>query len=465
MLTVDRIFTPGLAQVAYIVSDRSTGETAVIDPRRDVDAYVDWANDNHCVITAILETHVHADFVSGSRELALRTNAPIYSSRLGAQEFAHTPLDDGDTIAIGAGYLQALWTPGHTPEHMSFLLFDPESQANPVAMFSGDLLFVGEVGRPDLLGPDHTSQLVSDLYDSIHHRIAGLPDDLVIYPGHTAGSSCGRQIGDAPSTTLGDERRFNYALAPMDRESFIREVLTDMPVPPPYYPVLKRINKVGAPLLDALTAPTLMNAEALANHQSDILVLDVRKTASALSAHVPGSLLAEIGPNFIAQIGWLAPYDRQIVIVADTWDDADQARVELLRIGLDTVSGYFLDGLESWIDASRPVATVPAMSVDALRDRMMRDESLVLLDVRSQSEWNTAHVPGASHLTLAAIASGNVPTLGHESMIALICGTGYRSAFAASLLAREGFRTVVNVTGGMEAWERAGLPVISNGTK
>jgi len=213
-MIVDRIFTPGLAQVAYLVADEDAGILAVIDPRRDIDAYLDWASARGLMITAILETHVHADFVSGARELAAATGAPIYASRLGNQEFPHHTLDDGDLIAVGRVALQAFWTPGHTPEHMSYLLVDPVQGNRPLALFSGDLLFVGEVGRPDLLGAEHTRVLAGHLYDTFVYRLTPLHDDVIVYPGHTAGSSCGKKIGDAPQTTMGYERE-NLVTGPL----------------------------------------------------------------------------------------------------------------------------------------------------------------------------------------------------------------------------------------------------------
>jgi hydroxyacylglutathione hydrolase len=200
---VDRVYTPGLAQVAYLVADEAAKVAAVIDPRRDIDTYLEWAADRDLRIEAILETHVHADFISGARELAAATGATVYASRRGAQEFPHHPLDDGDEVAVGRLRLRAFWTPGHTPEHLSHLLLDPDARSDPIALFSGDVLFAGEIGRPDLLGPEQTQELANQLYDTVVNRLSQLPDDVTVYPGHTAGSPCGKKIGDAPQTTIG----------------------------------------------------------------------------------------------------------------------------------------------------------------------------------------------------------------------------------------------------------------------
>ncbi|HEU5434367.1 MAG TPA: MBL fold metallo-hydrolase, partial [Thermomicrobiales bacterium] len=244
-MIVDRVYTPGLAQVASRVADDAAGHAAVIDPRRDIADYLAWAERHGVTIAAILETHVHADFVSGARELAAATGAPIYAGRLGATAVPHIPLDDGDTIALGSLTLRALWTPGHTPEHISYLLFDRTQGSEPLALFSGDVLFVGEIGRPDLLGPDAQQSLIEQLWQTVSQRLATLPDRVIVYPGHTAGSPCGKQIGAAPQTTIGQEKAFNYAFQQPNEEAFVHAVMAGMPKPPAYYPHMKRVNKIG----------------------------------------------------------------------------------------------------------------------------------------------------------------------------------------------------------------------------
>lgn len=241
-MIIDRVFTPGLAQVAYLVADEHAGDVAVIDPRRDVEVYLSWADARALRISAILETHVHADFVSGAHDLARASGAPIFTSRLANQDFQHHPLDDGDEVTIGTLILRALWSPGHTPEHLSYLLIHPEHGESGVALFSGDALFVGEVGRPDLLGETETQRLANQLYETVVQRFAPLDNAVVVYPGHTAGSACGKKIGDAPHTTIGEEKRANYAFQAQSRDAFVSMVLEGMPQPPTYYPVLKRVN-------------------------------------------------------------------------------------------------------------------------------------------------------------------------------------------------------------------------------
>ncbi|MFM8594283.1 MAG: MBL fold metallo-hydrolase [Chloroflexota bacterium] len=231
-MIIDRVYTPGLAQVAYLIGDERTGKAAVIDPRRDIAAYLDWAAEKGMTFAAICETHVHADFVSGATEMADETGAPIYAGRLGESAFPHVPLDDGDEIAVGTLVLRALWTPGHTPEHIAYLAIDPSISPDPAAMFSGDVLFSNEIGRPDLLGEEAQHALIEQLHETITSRLADLPDDLVVYPGHTAGSPCGKKIGDAPQTTMRQERLVNYAFNQPTKDAVLRVVMESMPKPP-----------------------------------------------------------------------------------------------------------------------------------------------------------------------------------------------------------------------------------------
>jgi hydroxyacylglutathione hydrolase len=461
-MIIDRIFTPGLAQVAYLIADESTSEVAVIDPRRDVEAYIVWAAERDFTITAILETHIHADFVSGSLELAARTGAPIYASWLGEQTFPHTPLRDGESVSVGSLSLTALWTPGHTPEHLAFLLFDPARGADPVALFSGDVLFVGDVGRPDLLGADKIQELATKLYYTVMDRLCPLRDDLMVYPGHTAGSSCGKKIGEAPYTTIGNERITNYAFQARSRDAFVRMVLDGMPPAPTYYPVMKRVNWHGAPLIKDLPVPTALTADQVANKAaSGAIVIDARLFQQFGEAHVPGSVAAGLGPNFVAWMGWLAPYDEDLILVLPSDDQLAEATTELHRIGLDRIAGYLAGGMEQWTAAGHTVETLPQTTAPALAERLDTAPQTIVLDVRSDDEWKSDHIPGAVHLYAGEIARGANPPLPRDAEIMVICASGYRSSFAASLLQDRGYTNVINVDGGMEAWNERKLPVLS----
>ena len=459
--TLDRVFTPGLAQVAYLVADEAAGVAAVIDPRRDIDAYTDWAAARGVRIAAILETHVHADFVSGARELAAATGAPIYVSRLGEQDFPHEALDDGGEVAVGRLRLKALWTPGHTPEHVAYLLLDPAAGEGPRALCSGDALFVGEVGRPDLLGEEQTQRLAGQLFHTVTERLARLPDDLVVYPGHTAGSACGKKIGDAPSTTIGQEKLVNYAFQARRKDEFVRMVLGGMPAPPTYYAVLKQMNKAGPPLLADLPAGAPLSPEQVDERQAGgALVIDASAPDAFGTGHVPSAVFAGLGPNFTAWLGWLAPYDRDLILVLDRDEDFAAARTELRRIGLDRVAGFLAGGLGAWRAAGREVATLPQLTVRELRERLDAGEDLAVLVVRGDDEVQGGHIAGARHTFAGAIARGGDAPVGGAGPVAIICGSGYRSSVVSSLLHRRGHHNLINVSGGMTAWREAGLPTV-----
>lgn len=459
-MIIDRIFTPGLAQVAYLVADESTRDVAVIDPRRDVQVYLDWADERNLRISAILETHVHADFVSGSLELHRATGAPIYSSRLGDQEFDHRPLQDGDRVAVGNLELEARWTPGHTPEHIVFLLFDPASSDEPQAMFSGDLIFAGEVGRPDLLGDAHTAQLARQLFQTLQHRIADLSDDLLVYPGHTAGSACGRKIGDAAVTTLGAERHFTYAYRYENEEDFVRGVMDDMPAPPPYYPRMKMVNRVGPALLDTLNPGGPLSAEevsiAIAHGAT---VIDAREERHFDSAHIRGSFYAGSRSDFIAWVGWRAPYDAPVILVLDEDEQFEQFRTELHRIGIDAVLGFLEGGIDAWIAHGGEVDQLQVLSPERFQELLRESDTATVIDVRSRDEWKTGHIEHARNEFAGDISAGADVEVDDTAPVLLTCASGYRSRVAASMLQSRGISRIVQLDGGMDAWVAAGLPV------
>ena len=461
-MVIERFYTPGLAHVAYGVADPEQKDAAIIDPRRDIDDYLAWAEDRGFRIVAILETHVHADFVSGARELAAATGAPLYAGRLGETEFPHQPLDDGDEVPVGRLRLRALWTPGHTPEHISYLLFDPLHGEEPVALFSGDVLFAGEIGRPDLLGPEATRGLIEQLYETVFERLASLPDAVVVYPGHGAGSPCGKKIGDAAQTTIGMEKLVNYAFQAREKADFVRAVMEGMPLPPAYYPTMKRVNKVGPALLrDVPEGGPLTVAAAETLQRAGALVIDARTPAEFAAGHLPGAVNVGLGTNFAIWAGWLAPYGRQVVLILANDADYEQARTELRRIGIDDVAGYLADGFAAWVASGRPVERLEELPAEALAARITgKSNGFRVLDVRDESEWTAGHVPGARNIAAGALAVGTELDFGPDEPVAVICGTGYRSSVAASLLQQRGLRQVMTVPGGMAAWTEAGLPVV-----
>jgi hydroxyacylglutathione hydrolase len=460
-MIVERVYTPGLAEVAYYVADETAREVAIIDPRRDVEEYLDWMSERGLKLVAILETHVHADFVSGARELTAATGAPVYAGKLGATEFPHVALEDGQEIPVGSLTLKAFWTPGHTPEHIAYLLFDPAQGSDPVALFSGDILFAGEIGRPDLLGADAQKALIEQLHDTIYNRLKPLPDDVIVYPGHTAGSPCGKKIGDAPQTTMGQEKTFGYAFNQPDKASFMQVVMDGMPKPPAYYPFMKKVNKVGPALLSELPAGKALSPDRVeAMQASGALVMDVRPRSEYAKGHVPGAAAVGLGANFAIWAGWLTPYDRDVVIIAATEAEFVEARTDLRRIGIDHVIGWLDGGMAAWSAAGKPIQTMDSMTVHDLA-KQIEDGSLVVLDVRDRTEWQEASVPGAVNCSAGEIAQGAEPQL-NGGRVAVICGSGYRSMVAASLLQAAGRENLVNVEGGMTAWQDAGLPTSTN---
>jgi hydroxyacylglutathione hydrolase len=459
-MEIARFYMPGLAQVAYGVADPAERVAALIDPRRDIGEYLAWAADHDYRIVAILETHVHADFVSGARELAAATGAPVYAGRLGDTEFPHRPLNDGDRIPVGHLTFQAFWTPGHTPEHMAYLLFDPSAGDEPVALFSGDVLFAGEIGRPDLLGEEKLDGLVEHLYETVTNRLARLPNNVVVYPGHGAGSPCGKKIGDAAQTTIGQEKRFNYAFQLRSKDDFVRSVMAGMPHPPAYYPIMKRVNKQGPALLEDLPTGAPLSADDVARElESGSLVIDTRDPAEFAASHIPGSVNVGLGSSFAIWAGWLAPYDRGVVLVLPGDGHYANVRTELRRVGIDKVEGYLEGGMAAWTEAGHPIDSLPEMSVAELAVSMDTPKNAPrVMDVRDETEWAAGHIPGAVNLPAGLLAQGVEAPLDPDSPVALICGTGYRSAVAASLLKQRGMRNVIAIPGGMSAWTEAGLP-------
>lgn len=452
-MIVKRFFTPELAQVAYAVGD--AGKVAIIDPRRDVDIYTEWADVTDNEIVAVLETHVHADFVSGSLELASRTGAPIYASRLGEQEFDHVPVEDGMTLDIGTVQLTAIHTPGHTPEHIAWKAEDSSAPDAKPLLFSGDALFVGDVGRPDLLGQGRTQELVDSLYETVSSIFKTLPDDMIVYPDHTAGSSCGKNIGSEPYTTIGNEKAMNYAFKPDSREAFADAVMRDMPEPPAYYPVMKKVNKQGAVPLDTLGRMQRLTADQLQDQiASGAMVIDTRSQKEFAAGHIPGSVFVGVGSSFSTWMGWLAPYDRDLALIANDEEQAQEALTMLHRIGLDRVAGYHA-GVESWRQSGRSLASLEVASAEEVMREQNSGEKPMVLDVRSESEYDSGHIDGAEHQFLGKIAQGDLPALDRSEEVTVVCGAGYRSTVAASLMMANGFKDVRNIAGGMEAWNEA----------
>jgi hydroxyacylglutathione hydrolase len=448
-----------LAQYSYVISD--AGKAVVIDPIRDVDRYMAYASRMGLKITHILETHIHADFAAGSVALAEATGAELALSGYDVGErFAyampHRALKDGDSVEIGKLRLDALHTPGHTPEHVSFLLFDLDrSTAEPLALFSGDFLFAGSLGRPDLLGEEAKLGLARELCKSVQERIAKLHDGVQIYPGHGAGSLCGSGMSERSETTLGYERAtdpfFSYGEA-----EFVEKILASVPPMPEYYPRMKDLNARGAAALRSLPGGVALSAEEVGRlcRNAGVTLLDLRRPEAFGGAHIEGAISIGAGQNLSMWAGWLIDAETSIVLISEQGDD-EEARRALVRVGLDGIVGYLDGGMTRWIDAGFEFARTMQKTVAEVEAE--RGDALVL-DVRSDQERAEGSIPGSEHVMLGDLPQA-MGRLTKTQRIITACGTGYRSSIAASLLARAGFTNVSSMDGGMNAWTHRGLPV------
>ncbi len=443
-----------LAQASYLIG--SDGEAAVVDPRRDVDVYIEAAKARGLRIEHVIETHLHADFVSGHRELAEKTGAKIYFGARAKAAFPHVAVRDGDEIRMGSVTLRFLETPGHTPESVSVLVTDRSRSETPEAVLTGDTLFIGDVGRPDLLGARMSAEeLAGMLYDSLHRKLLTLPDSVKVYPAHGAGSLCGRNISSETSSTIGDQRRFNWALRPMPREEFVRLLTTDLPEAPAYFSRDAALNREGPqPLADLPPVPELSPAEVEKALAAGAVLLDTRGTAEYGAGHVPGSVHIGLSGQFASWAGTLLSPQAPVVLVGEDPERVAEARLRLARVGLESIAGQLSGGVEAWQASGRPLARTEQIDVGELHERLREDPELRVADVRRPPEWNGGHIAGALAMPLHQLAE-LAPALDRTRPFAAICAGGYRSSIATSVLERLGFLRVINVVGGMGAWAAA----------
>ena len=463
-------FIPGLAIASYMVGDEKARQVAVIDPTRDVDEYIRIARDEGLRITHILETHVHADYISGSAELKARLGGEpkVVVSGMGGKQwtppYADIIVKDGDEVTLGQIRLKAMHTPGHTPEHVAWALYDDgRSKEAPWMLFTGDFVFVGDVGRPDLLGPEQQKELAHHLYHSVFQKLPAIPDFTEIFPGHGSGSLCGKAIGSRRSSSLGYERRYNSALQQKPEQQWTDTLLKDMPLAPPYFRRMKQVNAQGPAILGReLPGQKRMTAKEIHDRLCEnCMVLDVRPKEAYASAHIPGSINIPLGQNLPSWAGWVLPYDKKLVIVPADPADMPEVATHLIRVGLDQVEGYMEDGMDAWENHGFEVSQLEAVSVQELDQRLKGDakQRPFVLDVRTESEWNGGHIDGALHVHGGVLKDryGEVPK---NRPVAVICGTGYRGSIAASFLKSRGYENVANVLGGMTAWKAAGLATV-----
>jgi hydroxyacylglutathione hydrolase len=462
----EQFYLTCLAHASYMIG--SEGEAAVIDPQRDVDIYLQAAAEQNLEIRHIFETHLHADFVSGHKELAARTGAKIYIGARANAGFPHVALIDGFEVKVGGVRLRALETPGHTSESICLVVTDESEShtepASPTAVLTGDTLFIGDVGRPDL-SPTHTPrELAGLLYDSLHQKLLALPNEVMVYPAHGAGSLCGRAMRAERSSTIGQERLTNYALQIGSREEFIAQLTNNLPNRPEYFLEDAEINRSGAAALtDLLPLPALTPLEVQALLQQNANVLDVRAGDEFAAEHVPRSINIALAGQFASWAGGILGIHSKPVLIGDGIAQIEEARLRLARVGIEDVRGYLAGGLAAWQKAGLPVATTAQISPSELNQRLLNGSlrPLDVLDVRREAEWQAGHIGEVQCRPLDTFPQG-LPLIDKARPVAVHCKSGYRSMIACSLLERAGHRNVMNVSGGFDGWHTAGLPEASS---
>lgn len=451
------IYETGLAQASYFIGCQKTKEAIVIDPRRDINEYLEIAEREKLKITKITETHIHADFLSGSRELAAATGAEILLSDEGGKdwsyEFAHTGLKDGNIFKVGNLKFEVIHSPGHTPEHISFLLTDTAASDNPIMIFTGDFVFVGDIGRPDLLekaaGITGTQEIgAHQMFNSLK-RFNELPDYVQVWPGHGAGSACGKALGAVPSSTVGYEKLVNWALNINDEEEFVKALLEGQPEPPFYFAMMKKMNKVGPAILGGLPFPAKLNLSQFKNHvDNKTTIVDTRDKFSFAGGHIPGSYNIQDNTAFSTWTGWLLNYDENFILIAPEHRVQELTKA-LIRIGLDNIAGYYSD-LDSWATAGHELEIVNQITCEELTRKFENDE-VQLIDVRGVSEYLSGNIYKAENIH-AGYLSKNLDKISTEKEVVIHCQSGDRSSIACSILLKYGFKNISNLTGGYSTW-------------
>jgi glyoxylase-like metal-dependent hydrolase (beta-lactamase superfamily II)/rhodanese-related sulfurtransferase len=451
---VQQFFVPGLAHSSYLLG--GTNVCAIVDPARDIDRYIEAAAAMGMQISHVLQTHLHADFVSGHLDLADRTGATVCAPKSARCAFDHTPLADGDTVEIEDLLIEVIETPGHTPEHVSYVVRDHARGRQPVAVFCGDTLFVGDVGRPDLF-PGKADKLASALYDSLHGKLLKLPDFCEVLPAHGAGSLCGRAMGAKRTSTIGYEKKSNAALRIRSREAFVRSLTTNMPAAPDHFSRCSAINGRGPALVRKLPVPQALGAEDFHKRarRKNAVVVDLRGLEGFGGLHVPASWNIDVDGNFATFAGWVLPADGDILLVADTPQQVRKATTHLRRVGHDRVVGHLAGGVYRWARAAFPTDTVRQLSVHELHAMVTADQPFTLVDVRAASEFDVHHIRGAVNVPAPELRTRH-QELDTSRPVVCICNTGPRASLGSSILKQAGFAEVRNVAGGMTAYAAAG---------
>jgi glyoxylase-like metal-dependent hydrolase (beta-lactamase superfamily II)/rhodanese-related sulfurtransferase len=457
-LLIENFFLGCLAHASYLVG--SEGIAAVIDPQRDVEIYLDAAAQHGLKIAHIIETHLHADFVSGHRELAERTGAQIYLGASAGAMFPHMPVRDGDSLRFGNCQFDFMETPGHTVESVCIAMTDVSGLPDlprPRAVFTGDTLFVGDVGRPDLSG-DHTPQeLAAMLYMSLHEKLLKLPDETEIFPAHGAGSLCGRQMGSERSSTIGKERRTNYALQARTCDEFIRLLTDGLPPRPEYFGRDVELNRQGATAMDQIPRPVPVRAPEVFRLQSEgAIPLDTRPAMQFAVAHVPGSLHIALSGQYASWAARLLGLDKRIILIGEDADHLRESQLRLARVGIEHVDAYLEDGIVGWINGGYELDYIPQISVQEFAEMLAQEKDRIeVLDVRERGEVEAGAIENSVRIPLGQLQD-RAGELDRDKLVVVHCKGGFRSSIATSVLRRAGFRDIANLTGGFDAWTALG---------
>lgn len=453
-----------LAHASYLIADRPGGVAAVVDPQRDIDQYLAEAERLECRIEHVFLTHMHADFLAGHLELRDRVGATIHLGARASAEYSFVAMGDGDELGLGDVRLRVLETPGHSPESISILVFDPEhSDERPLAVLTGDTLFIGDVGRPDLRASLGWSaeQLGSLLYDSLHEKLLPLPDETLVYPAHGAGSLCGKNLSTDTVSTIGVQRAYNYALAPMSRERFIEIVTADQPDTPAYFTYDAVLNSRERPTLDEALSRELRPlslSELLEMMKAGAQLLDTREAAEFEGAHIRGALNIGLGGSFATWSGTVLDESRPVVLVAEPGREIEAA-TRLGRIGFDMVAGYLAGGMQQLDDAPELVERTERITAGSLAEQLADAEPPLLVDVRTPREWDESHIDAAVNVPLSQLPA-RLDELSSDRPLVVYCASGYRSALAVSLLEAAGRPQVSNLIGGLAGWTAAQLDTV-----
>ena len=460
-----QFYYEGLGHASYLVGSEQTGEALVLDVRRDVDSYFREARAQELRIAYAADTHQHNDYLTGICELPLRGEVQLLASARAKLGYKARPLGDGDSLAMGEVVFEVMQTPGHTPEHISLLVTDRSRGEEPVMLLSGGALLVGDVARPDLLGGGkQTRKLASETCRTLQQKILKLPDHVLVYPTHVAGSLCGGHIGSMLVTTIGYERKMNKLLASIGAEQeFVEQCLNleNLPAVPPYWPRMRKQNQAGPEALGILFEPPALRVDAFERLRDEgASVLDCRSPEAFGGAHIPGAFNVGVGASFPTWAGTVLPPETPYLLVLEDAKDLWDICWDLLRIGYDLPQGWLAGGMMSWRTAAKPLEMIPEWTVWELADRIRSERDLIVLDVRQPQEWAKGHIEEARHITGAELPQ-RIAEVPKDRLVAVICGSGYRSSVASSVLAHHGHQQIANVLGGMSAWQRAGLPTVN----